>query len=99
MSRKICVDCATLLKKGMETIEAGWLFDVPLDRVEVVMHRESIVHSLVEFTDGSVKAQLGLPDMRLPIQCALLYPERLPVHGTRPLDLGAIGALHFSPPD
>ncbi|MHB8573704.1 MAG: 1-deoxy-D-xylulose-5-phosphate reductoisomerase [Dehalococcoidia bacterium] len=99
MGRRITVDCATLLNKGMETIEARFLFDVPLDRIDVVMHRESIVHSLVEFTDGSVKAQLGLPDMRLPIQCALTYPERLPVHGGKRLDLGVVGALHFEPPD
>src|SRR5579884_2626320 len=74
MGRKITVDCATLLNKGLEMIEASWLFDVPIERVDVVMHRESIVHSLVEFSDGSVKAQLGLPDMRLPIQLALTYP-------------------------
>lgn len=99
MGPKITVDSATLLNKGLETIEARWLFDVTLERIEVVMHRESIVHSLVEFTDGSVKAQLGLPDMRLPIQCGLTYPERLPVRGSLPLDLGAIGTLHFETPD
>ena len=99
MGPKITVDSATLMNKGLETIEARWLFDVPLERIEVVMHRESIVHSLVEFTDGSVKAQLGEPDMRLPILCALSYPERLPNPGMQRLDLGAIGALHFAPPD
>src|SRR5215212_2115066 len=99
MGRKITVDSATLMNKGLETIEARWLFDVPLERVEVLMHRESIVHSLVEFTDGSVKAQLGEPDMRLPILCALAYPERLAHAGTPRLDLGRIGALHFAPPD
>ena len=78
MGDKITVDCATLMNKGMETIEAMWLFDVPMEAVQVVLHRESIVHSLVEFSDGSVKAQLGVPDMRLPIQCALAYPERMP---------------------
>ena len=78
MGAKITVDSATLMNKGMETIEAMWLFDVPMEKVEVVLHRESIVHSMVEFSDGSVKAQLGLPDMRLPIQCALAYPERMP---------------------
>ncbi|HZQ37196.1 MAG TPA: 1-deoxy-D-xylulose-5-phosphate reductoisomerase, partial [Dehalococcoidia bacterium] len=99
MGRKITVDCATLFNKGLEAIEAHILFDVPLDRVAIVMHRESIVHSLVEFTDGALKAQLGLPDMRLPIQLALTYPERLPVHGAAPLDLAAAGALHFEPLD
>jgi 1-deoxy-D-xylulose-5-phosphate reductoisomerase len=99
MGRKITVDSATLMNKGLETIEARWLFDVPLDRVEVLMHRESIVHSLVEFTDGSVKAQLGEPDMRLPILCALAYPERLAHADTPRLDLGRIGTLHFAPPE
>jgi len=99
MGPKITVDSATLMNKGLETIEARWLFDVPLERVEVLMHRESIVHSLVEFCDGSVKAQLGEPDMRLPILCALSYPERLPSGQAPRLDLGRIGALHFAPPD
>jgi 1-deoxy-D-xylulose-5-phosphate reductoisomerase len=99
MGRKITVDSATLMNKGLETIEARWLFDVPLERVEVLMHRESIVHSLVEFRDGSVKAQLGEPDMRLPILCALAYPERLADARAPRLDLGRVGALHFAPPD
>ncbi len=99
MGAKITVDSASLMNKGMETIEAMWLFDVPMEKVEVVLHRESIVHSLVEFSDGSVKAQLGLPDMRLPIQCALAYPERMPVPPAPPLDLAAIGTLHFGAPD
>jgi 1-deoxy-D-xylulose-5-phosphate reductoisomerase len=99
MGRKITVDSATLMNKGLETIEARWLFDVPLERVGVLMHRESIVHSLVEFRDGSVKAQLGEPDMRLPILCALSYPNRLPSSSTPRLDLGRIGALHFAPPE
>ena len=98
MGPKITVDSATLLNKGLETIEARWLFDVPYDRVEVVQHAESIVHSLVEFSDGSVKAQLGNPDMRLPIQCALSYPERLQPT-VAPLDLPAIGTLTFETPD
>lgn len=98
MGRKVTVDSATLFNKGLETIEARWLFDVPVERIEVVMHRESIVHSLVEFRDGSVKAQLGLPNMRLPIQCALTYPERLPCTVPR-LDLAALGSLQFAPPD
>ena len=98
MGAKITIDSATLMNKGMETIEARWLFDVPYDRVEVVQHRESIVHSLVEFSDGSVKAQLGYPDMRLPIQLALGYPDRLRP-ASDPLDLAAVGALHFAEPD
>lgn len=96
MGPKITVDSATLFNKGLETIEARWLFDVPLDRVEVLQHRESIVHSLVEFSDGSVKAQLGVPDMRLPILLALTYPERARDPQTPPLDLAAIGKLHFA---
>ena len=98
MGQKITVDSATLLNKGLECIEARWLFDVPLEDIEVVLHRESIVHSLVEFRDGSVKAQLGVPDMRLPIQCALTYPERLPGVSIPRLDLKTIGALHFGIP-
>ncbi len=78
MGPKVTVDSATLMNKGLEVIEAHWLFDVDFDRVEVVIHPQSIVHSLVEFPDGSVKAQLGHPDMRLPIQYALTYPDRLP---------------------
>ena len=99
MGAKITVDSASLMNKGMETIEAMWLFGVPMEKVEVVLHRESIVHSLVEFSDGSVKAQLGVPDMRLPIQCALAYPERMPVPPAPPLDLASIGKLHFGTPD
>ena len=98
MGAKITIDSATLMNKGMETIEARWLFDVPYDRVEVLQHAESIVHSLVEFSDGSVKAQLGYPDMRLPIQLALGYPDRLRP-ASDPLDLAAVGALHFAEPD
>ncbi|WP_322796178.1 1-deoxy-D-xylulose-5-phosphate reductoisomerase [Tepidiforma sp.] len=99
MGRKITVDSATLMNKGMETIEAIWLFDVPMSAVEVVLHRESIVHSLVEFSDGSVKAQLGVPDMRLPIQLALSYPERMPEPPMPLLDLASVGTLHFTRPD
>lgn len=99
MGSKITVDSATLMNKGMETIEAMWLFGVPMEKVEVVLHRESIVHSLVEFSDGSVKAQLGVPDMRLPIQCALAYPERMPVPPAPPLELAKVGTLHFGEPD
>ncbi|MCJ7831040.1 MAG: 1-deoxy-D-xylulose-5-phosphate reductoisomerase [Dehalococcoidia bacterium] len=95
MGRKITVDSATLLNKGLEAIEARWLFDVPLDRIEIVMHRESVIHSFVEFVDGSLKAQLGLPDMRLPIQYALCYPERLPLPSLPRLDLKQARAFHF----
>lgn len=103
MGPKVTVDSATLMNKGLEAIEAHWLFNVPLERVDVVIHPESIIHSLVEFIDGSLKAQLGWPDMRLPIQYALAYPHRLPApdsrHSVRPFDLAAIGALHFERPD
>jgi 1-deoxy-D-xylulose-5-phosphate reductoisomerase len=99
MGRKITVDSATLLNKGFEAIETRWLFDVPFEQIEVVMHRESIVHSLVEFVDGCVKAQLGAPDMRVPIRIALCYPERVPDDAMTPLDLASMGELHFAPPD
>ncbi len=99
MGQKITVDSATLLNKGLECIEARWLFDVQLENIDVLLHRESVVHSLVEFRDGSVKAQLGMPDMRLPIQCALTYPERLPGASVPRLDLKLIGTLNFGPPD
>ena len=99
MGQKITVDSATLLNKGLECIEARWLFDVPLERVDVILHRESIVHSLVEFRDGSLKAQLGVPDMRLPIQCALTYPERLPGTQIPRLDLKLVGTLTFTKAD
>ena len=98
MGDKITIDSATLMNKGMETIEAKWLFDVPYERVEIVQHAESIVHSLVEFGDGSVKAQLGYPDMKLPIQLALSYPDRLEPT-VDPLDLASVGTLNFSRPD
>ena len=98
MGDKITIDSATLMNKGMETIEAKWLFDVPYERVEIVQHAESIVHSLVEFGDGSVKAQLGYPDMKLPIQLALSYPQRLEPT-VEPLDLASVGTLNFSRPD
>ncbi|MDE2744853.1 MAG: 1-deoxy-D-xylulose-5-phosphate reductoisomerase [Chloroflexota bacterium] len=98
MGDKITIDSATLMNKGMETIEAKWLFDVPYERVEIVQHAESIVHSLVEFSDGSVKAQLGYPDMKLPIQLALGYPARLEPT-VEPLDLASVGTLNFSRPD
>lgn len=94
MGPKVTVDSATVMNKGLEVLEARWLFDQPLDAIEIVVHRESIIHSLVEFQDRSVKAQLSLPDMRLPIQYALAYPER--VEAPLPaLDLAALGRLTF----
>ena len=98
MGPKITIDSATLMNKVLEVIEARWLFDVPPERIEVVVHPQSIVHSLVEFVDGSVLAQLGPPDMRIPIALALTYPERLPLKGRR-LDLAAVGSLDFEAPD
>ena len=98
MGPKVTVDSATLLNKGFEVIEARWLFGLPYDRIDVVMHRQSVVHSLVEFADGSLKAQLGPPDMRLPIQYALTYPRRRPSPVAR-LDLAALGNLTFGPLD
>lgn len=98
MGAKITIDCATLMNKGLEVIEAMRLYQVPLEQVDVVIHRQSIVHSMVEFTDGAVMAQMGTPDMRLPIQLALTYPQRLPcpVEG---LDLLSCGSLSFAAPD
>ena len=98
MGDKITVDSATLMNKGLEVIEAHWLFDLPYDQIDVLVHPESIIHSLVEFVDGGQIAQLGLPDMRLPIQYALTYPERVLQPGRR-LDLAEIGSLHFELPD
>ena len=98
MGPKITIDCSTLMNKGLEVIEAMRLYDLPLEQVDVVIHRQSIVHSMVEFVDGAVMAQMGAPDMRLPIQLALTYPERTecPVD---PLDLTTCGALTFCKPD
>ena len=98
MGRKISVDSATMMNKGLEVIEAHWLFGAPADRIEVVIHPESIVHSLVEYIDGSVIAQLGNPDMRTPIAYALGFPERIEA-GVQFLDLAEIGALRFERPD
>lgn len=98
MGPKITVDCATLMNKGLEVIEAMRLYDLPLEKVDVLIHRQSIVHSLVEFNDGAIMAQLGTPDMRLPIQLAMTYPERLPSPVDR-LDLTACSALTFVEPD
>ena len=98
MGRKISVDSATLMNKGLEVIEAHWLFDARPDQIEVVIHPESVVHSLVEYIDGSVIAQLSNPDMRTPIAFALGFPERIAA-GVEYLDLARIGALHFERPD
>lgn len=99
MGKKITIDCATLINKGLEVIEAHWLFGLPYEQIDVIIHRESVIHSLVEFIDGSLKAQLGPPDMRIPIQYALTYPERLGNDTLTPFDLTKIGTLHFSAPD
>jgi len=95
MGRKVTVDSATLMNKGLETIEAHWLFAIPLENIEILIHPQSIVHSLVEFADGSVKAQLSIPDMRLPIQYALTYPQRLHNLELPRLDWNKIEALTF----
>lgn len=98
MGDKITIDSATLMNKGLEVIEARWLFDLPPEQIDVVIHRESIIHSLVEYCDGSVISQLGHPDMRTPISYAMNYPERVPLLPPL-LDLGKIGKLTFFPPD
>ncbi len=98
MGRKISVDSATLMNKGLEVIEAHWLFGMPAERIEVLVHPQSIVHSMVEHVDGSVLAQFGQPDMRTTLACALAWPERVE-SGVAPLDLGRIGALTFQHPD
>jgi 1-deoxy-D-xylulose-5-phosphate reductoisomerase len=98
MGQKITIDSATLMNKGLEMIEAGWLFDIPCDKIEVVIHPQSIIHSLVMFEDSSVKAQMGYPSMKVPIQLALSFPSRLPNSMPR-LDLAQIGSLTFEKPD
>ncbi len=98
MGKKVTIDSATLMNKGLELIEARWLFDVPLERMDVVVHPESVVHSLVEFVDGSLLAQMGPTDMRFAIQYALTWPRRMD-GGLKPLDLGKLGTLHFHEPE
>lgn len=98
MGRKITVDSSTLVNKGLEVMEAKWLFDVDLDRIQVVVHPQSIIHSAVEYEDGAVIAQLGVPDMKLPIQYALFYPDRYPMQ-QKELDLFEVGTLTFEKPD
>ena len=95
MGAKITIDSATMMNKGLEVIEAHVLFDMPYDKVDVLLHRESIIHSMVEYSDTSVMAQLGSPDMRVPIQYALSYPDRLPIQHAQRLNLAQIGQLHF----
>ncbi|HWI47110.1 MAG TPA: 1-deoxy-D-xylulose-5-phosphate reductoisomerase [Rummeliibacillus sp.] len=95
MGAKITIDSATLMNKGLEVIEASVLYDMPYDKIDVLIHRESIIHSMVEYHDTSIMAQLGTPDMRTPIQYALSYPERLPRRTAERLDLAKIGQLHF----
>jgi 1-deoxy-D-xylulose-5-phosphate reductoisomerase len=98
MGRKITIDSATMMNKGLEVIEAHWLFEISVDRIDVHIHPESIVHSLVEYVDGALVAQLGIPDMKTPIAYALTYPERLPLD-LPALDLCRLGKLHFAAPD
>ena len=98
MGAKITIDSATMMNKGLEVMEASWLFDLPEHRIEVVVHRESVIHSMVEYQDNAVVAQLGVPDMAVPIQYALTYPRRMPSPAGE-LDLCALGKLTFYPPD
>ena len=98
MGRKITIDSSTLVNKGLEVIEAKWLFGVELDRIQVVVHPQSIIHSAVQFVDGAVMAQLGTPDMKLPIQYALFYPDRRPMDGKR-VDFFELAQLTFEKPD
>jgi 1-deoxy-D-xylulose-5-phosphate reductoisomerase len=94
MGRKITIDSATLFNKGLEVIEARWLFDVPFERIDVLMHRQSIIHSMIEMVDGSFKAHLSWPDMRQPIQYALTYPDRLDLE-IKSVNFAAMGQLNF----
>ncbi|MEW6143032.1 MAG: 1-deoxy-D-xylulose-5-phosphate reductoisomerase [Chloroflexota bacterium] len=99
MGRKVTIDSATLMNKGLEVIEAHWLFEIPVESIGVVIHPQSIIHALIEFADGSVKAQMAVPDMRLPIQYALTYPKRLTNTALPGLDLTRTGSLTFETPD
>lgn len=99
MGQKITIDSATMVNKGLEVMEAAWLFGVTLDRIQVVVHPQSIIHSMVEYVDGSVIAQLGLPDMKLPIQYALFYPNRLPMAQSEKLDFATLKQITFEDPD
>lgn len=99
MGKKVTIDSSTLVNKGLEVMEARWLFGVGLEKIQVVIHPESILHSAVEYQDGAVIGQMGVPDMKLPIQYALFYPDRFEVPGSRPLDLFDVGKLTFEKPD
>jgi 1-deoxy-D-xylulose-5-phosphate reductoisomerase len=99
MGAKITIDSATMMNKGLEVIEAHWLFSVPYEKIGVLLHKESIIHSMVEFHDSSIIAQLGSPDMRVPIQFALTYPDRLPFPSAKRLNLAQVGQLHFTEMD
>ena len=98
MGNKITIDSATLMNKGLEVIEAFWLFGLAAEKIEVVIHPQSIIHSMVEFADGSIKAQLGIPDMKIPIQYALMYPER-PAASHRRINFSTLRQMTFEPPD
>lgn len=99
MGEKVTIDSATLMNKGLEVIEAHWLFDMPIEDISVLVHPGSLIHSMVEFDDGSVKAQMGCPDMRLPIQYALTFPDRFANPGLPSIDWNSITGLQFEPPD
>lgn len=99
MGAKITIDSATMMNKGLEVIEAHWLFNMPYEKIDVLMHKESIIHSMIEFHDSSIIAQLGTPDMRVPIQFALTYPDRMPLLSANRLNLAQVGKLHFQEMD
>ncbi|MBR6465573.1 MAG: 1-deoxy-D-xylulose-5-phosphate reductoisomerase [Bacteroidales bacterium] len=98
MGSKVTIDSASMMNKGLEIMEAAWLFNIPVDKIEVVVHPQSIIHSMVQFTDGSIKAQLGYPDMRVPIQYALSYPNRIDLN-TKRISFPELGSLTFFAPD
>lgn len=98
MGRKITIDSATMVNKGLEVMEAKWLFGVEIDRIQVVVHPQSIIHSMVEYVDGGIMAQMGMPDMKLPIQYALFYPDRRPMN-TKRVDFYELGNMTFEAPD
>src|SRR5699024_6806590 len=99
MGKKITIDSASMMNKGLEVIEARWLFNMDYDKIKVLLHRESIVHSMVQFVDGTMKAQLGASDMREPIQYALGFPNRMAIKEPKFFDLASIGQLHFEEMD
>lgn len=99
MGAKVTIDSASMMNKGLEMIEASWLFNIPSEKIEIVVHPQSIIHSMVQFTDGSLKAQMSYPDMRIPIQYALSYPHRLKLDNVKRLDFSALSELTFKVPD